>query len=86
MLAAEGDRGFKSLAVGERVKGTVVAIGDAAVMVDVGQRSEAVVPLDQLRPEDLRSLQVGQRAEFLVSRIDGVSLSQTSRALAAAMK
>ncbi|MFN7967045.1 MAG: S1 RNA-binding domain-containing protein [Acidobacteriota bacterium] len=71
LLAQQGDRTFDAVRAGERVEGTVVAISDSSILVDIGQRSEGVVSLDEVRQEDLGKLRVGDRGEFLVSRISG---------------
>ncbi|MBP7149764.1 MAG: S1 RNA-binding domain-containing protein, partial [Acidobacteria bacterium] len=74
LLAEQGPGRFTRVAAGDRVKGTVVGITSAAVLVDIGQRSEAFVPLDEVRPEDRERLRVGDRAEFLVSRVSGAGV------------
>jgi small subunit ribosomal protein S1 len=71
MLESEMHGGFESIAVGDRVEGVVVAMDESSMFVDIGQRSEGIVRLDEVRPEDLGQLRVGDRGEFVVSRISG---------------
>lgn len=82
LLAEQGQLRFRPLAAGEQVPGTVVAITPSSILVDIGQRSEGVIPLDQVRPEDLGKLRVGDRGEFMVSRVSGAGI-ELSWALAA---
>lgn len=82
LLAAEGTRRFAPIAAGDRVSGTVVSLTPTSILVDVGQRSEGVVPLEQIRPDDLERLKVGDRAEFLVTQVSGNGI-ELSCALAA---
>lgn len=82
-LLDESERArFVHLAPGDRVKGTVVARTATALLVDVGQRSEAVMPLEGMSPEELVRLRVGTSAEFLVTRAGGGTV-ELSHALAA---
>lgn len=82
LLEEQGKPRFRPLAAGERVEGTVIAITPSSVLVDIGQRSEGVIPLDEVRPDDLGRMRVGDRAEFLVSRVSGSGI-ELSWALAA---
>jgi small subunit ribosomal protein S1 len=82
LLAETGRERFARLAAGDRVEGTVVQRTDSALLVDVGQRSEAVMPLEGMTPEELVALKVGTRAQFLVTRAAGGTV-ELSFALAA---
>jgi len=82
LLAETDPGGFVPLAPGDRVPGTVVARTATALLVDVGQRSEAVMPLEGMSPEELVRLRVGTRSEFLVTRTAGGTI-ELSDALAA---
>lgn len=82
MLADEKPRRFGPVAAGDRVEGTIIAITATSMLVDIGQRSEGVASLDELRPEDRERLHVGDRAEFLVSRVSGAGI-ELSAGLAA---
>ncbi len=77
LLAEERPRRFAPVAAGDRVEGVVIAVTTSTILVDIGQRSEGVVPLEDLRPEDRERLRIGARAEFLVSRVSsaGIELS-----------
>jgi len=82
LLAETGRERFASLAAGDRVEGTVVQRTASALLIDVGQRSEAVMPLEGMTPEELVALRVGTRAQFLVTRATGGAI-ELSHALAA---
>jgi len=82
LLAETGRERFASLAAGDRVEGTVVQRTASALLVDVGQRSEAVMPLEGMTPEELVAFRVGTRAQFLVTRAAGGTI-ELSHALAA---
>ena len=41
------DNSFRNIAEGEIVKGTVVQVSDDEVIVDIGYKSEGVIPLDE---------------------------------------
>ena len=82
LLAETGRERFASLAAGDRVEGTVVQRTASALLIDVGQRSEAVMPLEGMTPEALVALRVGTRAQFLVTRATGGAI-ELSHALAA---
>src|SRR2546426_708907 len=46
------DVSFKNFAEGEVVKGIVLQVSDSEVIVDVGYKSEGIIPLDEFRGED----------------------------------
>jgi small subunit ribosomal protein S1 len=82
LLAETGRERFAVLSAGDRVEGTVVQRTASALLIDVGQRSEAVMPLEGMTPEELVALRVGTRAQFLVTRAAGGTI-ELSHALAA---
>jgi small subunit ribosomal protein S1 len=55
---------FKQLEEGSIVEGSVVAVQPEGVVVDVGYKSEGIVPREEFGPEELSALKVGDR--FLV--------------------
>ncbi|PKM44573.1 MAG: bifunctional 4-hydroxy-3-methylbut-2-enyl diphosphate reductase/30S ribosomal protein S1 [Firmicutes bacterium HGW-Firmicutes-8] len=63
----------KEIRKGDIVKGTVVQVGDDEVMVDVGGKSEGVIPLRELSCCDIRSpkvmFKVGDELEVAVIRV-----------------
>ena len=71
----------RELAVGDKVRGQVVSIGDTHALVDHGGRSEAVVDLSPFRTEDgsLR-IAVGDTVElFVVEAGDQIALAPVAR-------
>ena len=63
----------KEIRKGDIVKGTVVQVGDDEVMVDIGGKSEGVIPLRELSCCDIRSpkvmFKVGDELEVAVIRV-----------------
>ncbi len=55
---------FKQLEEGSIVEGSVVAVQAEGVVVDIGYKSEGIVPREEFVPEELSALKVGDR--FLV--------------------
>ena len=55
---------FKELEEGSILEGSVVAIQAEGVVVDIGYKSEGIVPREEFAPEELNALKVGDR--FLV--------------------
>ena len=55
---------FKELEEGSIVEGSVVAIQAEGVVVDIGYKSEGIVPREEFAPEELNAIKVGDR--FLV--------------------
>jgi small subunit ribosomal protein S1 len=55
---------FKELEEGSILEGSVVAIQAEGVVVDIGYKSEGIVPREEFAPEELSALKVGDR--FLV--------------------
>ena len=47
-LLNEGPSGYRSLRRGEIVEGTVVQVGRDELLVDIGTKAEAVIPIDEL--------------------------------------
>ncbi len=63
--------GLKTFTRGETVEGKIVAISDTEMLVDIGGKSEAVVPqrdLESLDPEFRKELQVGDKVVAVVVR------------------
>lgn len=63
--------GFKYYNVGEKVTGTIVSLGDDALLVDIGQRSEASISLADFTPEELAGMKIGDSVEATVVRFGG---------------
>ena len=68
-LLRDSDYAFRSLRRGETVEGTVVRVDQDEVMVDVGLKSEGVIPARELYAEgdDAPALHVGDRQQRLPS-------------------
>ena len=70
-----------SFAPGQIVKGTIIEIRQKEVMIDIGYKSEATVPLSEFRlVEGARSVQVGDELDvFVESREDDSGLVIVSK-------
>ncbi len=80
---------FQQLREGKIVHGTVVAIGNDEVMVDVGFKSEGVIPLSECRDPETGevNLKVGDDVEVFVERMDEMEgVLRLSRERAAKLK
>lgn len=70
----EKDLGLPALNIGDTVKGTVVRIEDDSVLVDIGHKSEGVIPINELglkadeKPADI--LKEGQEIVVRVLSVD----------------
>ena len=61
-------QGSKLVAQGEIVKGTVIELRSKEVLVDIGYKSEGVIPLNEfLEPE---AVKVGQEIDVLVEKLE----------------
>ncbi len=70
-LLEQEDFGLKSFARNETVEGTIVAITETEMLVDIGGKSEALVPqrdLESLDPEFRKGLRVGDTVMAVVVR------------------
>ena len=63
-IAEEYDKTLSNVAVGEVVEGTVTAITKREVMVNIGYKSEGVIPVSEFRYNP--DLKVGDRIEVYV--------------------
>ena len=68
-IAAAYDKTLSNVAVGEVVEGTVMSIGKREVVVNIGYKSEGVIPVSEFRynPE----LAVGEKVEVYVESAEG---------------
>jgi small subunit ribosomal protein S1 len=70
-MAALYEETFKNFEEGTIIEGKVVAIGKDKVVVDIGYKSEGIIPGDQFSPEDLQHIKVGDRIQvYLEERED----------------
>ncbi|MCL4489750.1 MAG: 30S ribosomal protein S1 [Chloroflexi bacterium] len=61
---AEADYGYKRVKYGDIVAGTVVRVDPGEILIDIGTKSEGVVPqreFEAMSPEALKKIQVGDR-------------------------
>ncbi|MDE3036465.1 MAG: S1 RNA-binding domain-containing protein, partial [Nitrospirota bacterium] len=58
-LEALYEETFRNFEEGTIIEGRVVAVGKDKVVVDIGYKSEGIIPADQFVPEDLQGLKVG---------------------------
>lgn len=70
----EMDHSVQSLKEGEIVSGTVVAVGNDEVMVDIGYKCEGMVPISEVKDSESGEVNVaaGDQIDVYVQRIDGV--------------
>ncbi|MGH2442298.1 MAG: S1 RNA-binding domain-containing protein [Chloroflexota bacterium] len=60
-LLRESEYSFRSLKRGETLEGTIVRVDPDEVLVDVGMKSEGVIPARELDTEDPEPLHIGDR-------------------------
>lgn len=65
------DETFKSFVEGTIISGTIIAIESDMVMIDIGYKSEGLVPLEEFSEEDGKKLEIGQKVSvYLQERED----------------
>ncbi|HSE57960.1 MAG TPA: 30S ribosomal protein S1 [Nitrospiraceae bacterium] len=57
---------FRNFEEGTIVEGRVVAIGKDKIVVDIGYKSEGLIPLEQFSQEELSHLKVGDRVQVYI--------------------
>ena len=71
----EADSSFKKLSRGDRVEATIIQVDKDRVFVDLGTKSEGIVPLDELTSEVIESakdhFKVGDKINVVVIRPEG---------------
>ncbi len=71
----EADTSFKKLSRGDRVEATIIQVDKDRVFVDLGTKSEGIVPLDELTSESIESAKdhfsVGDKINVVVIRPEG---------------
>ncbi len=65
-LAALYEETFRNFEEGTIIEGHVVAISKDKVVVDIGYKSEGIIPTDQFSSEELQSLKVGDRLQVYI--------------------
>ncbi len=69
-LAALYEETFKNLEEGTITEGRVVAMTKDKVVVDIGYKSEGMIPSDQFSGEDLQNLKVGDRLQVYIEECE----------------
>jgi len=81
------EESFKNLKEGGVVEGTVVAIQQAGVVVDIGYKSEGLIPVGEFSSNEIAALKVGERIQvYLEEREDNEGNLILSKEKAAKMK
>ena len=70
-LEALYEQSFKNIKKGDVVKGEIIEIGRNEVVVDIGYKSEGVIPIDEFK--DASELKVGDETEVLLEKIEDES-------------
>src|SRR6187401_1739397 len=69
-LAALYEETFKNLEEGTITEGRVVALTKDKVVVDIGYKSEGMIPSDQFSPDDLQQLKIGDRIQVYIEECE----------------
>jgi len=69
-LAALYEETFRNLEEGTITEGRVVALTKDKVVVDIGYKSEGMIPSDQFSPDDLQALKVGDSLQVYIEECE----------------
>lgn len=69
-LAALYEETFRNLEEGTITEGRVVAMTKEKVIVDIGYKSEGMIPSDQFSPDDLQALKVGDSLQVYIEECE----------------
>ena len=70
-MQAAYDASFKNMAEGAVVTGTILKVSKAYVVIDVGFKSEGLIPLDEFRNEEGKiAAEVGDKLDVLLERTE----------------
>src|SRR5260221_6974298 len=58
----------KLFAAGEIVKGTIIEVRPKEVLVDIGYKSEGVIPANEF--EDIKAVKVGDQIDVLIEKLE----------------
>ena len=61
---------FRNIEEGTIVEGRIVAIGKDKIVVDIGYKSEGLIPLDQFPPDELKALKVNDRLQVYIENTE----------------
>jgi len=69
-LAALYEETFKNLEEGTITEGRVVALTKDKIVVDIGYKSEGMIPSDQFSHEDLQNIKIGDRIQVYIEECE----------------
>ena len=69
-LAALYEETFKNLEEGTITEGRIVAVAKDKVVVDIGYKSEGMIPNDQFSTEELQNIKVGDRLQVYIEECE----------------
>ncbi|MCP9438620.1 MAG: 30S ribosomal protein S1 [Nitrospira sp.] len=69
-LAALYEETFRNLEEGTITEGRVVALTKDKVVVDIGYKSEGLIPSDQFSPEELSNLKIGDKLQVYIEECE----------------
>ena len=72
--------GGKDVDVNQIVEGKIIRIDEEFVLVDVGYKSEGMIPRDEWEPEDPDQPEIGQVIRVLVEDVEDNRAASTSAA------
>src|SRR5512139_1042486 len=64
------NQSLKSFQKGSLVKGRVLRVQSNAVLVDLGYKSDGIIPIEQFTPEELATLKPGDELELLLEQAE----------------
>ena len=65
------DVSFKNFAEGEVVKGIVLQVSESEVIVDIGYKSEGIIPIDEFRDETGKiTVKAGDTVDVLLEKTE----------------
>src|SRR5262244_2021373 len=69
-LAALYEETFKNLEEGTITEGRIVALTKEKVVVDIGYKSEGMIPSDQFSAEELQQIKIGDRVQVYIAECE----------------
>jgi len=81
-LAALYEETFRNLEEGTITEGRIVALTKDKVVVDIGYKSEGMIPSDQFSAEELQQIKIGDRLQVYIEECEdaeGIGSKSISR-------
>src|ERR1041385_4550090 len=78
-LAALYEETFKNLEEGTITEGRIVAVTKDKVIVDIGYKSEGMIPNDQFSTEELQNIKVDDRFQVYIEECEDADRSEERR-------